>query len=124
MKFEQAFWNRENLSMRSNLRGFENALPVFLFVTGPTGQITGWDIIVGSALHTFISTTNLEDFPTANDEGIIVGPHTGSFGFNQDQPGVWENRTAVTDSGSTLLVLTLTLMALGVAAQQFKRAAA
>ena len=95
----------------------------FLFVTGPTGQITGWDITVGSELHSFISTTNIEGFSTI-DIGIEVNSQGGSFAFNQDQPGGWENRTAAADSGSTLSMLTLTLMALGVAARQFKRAAA
>ena len=94
----------------------------FLFVTGPTGQITGWDIEVDRELHTFISTTNIADFQTI-DIGISVGISQGSFAFNQDQPGRWENRSAVTDSGSTLSMLTLTLMALGLVARRFQRAA-
>jgi hypothetical protein len=41
-----------------------------------------------------------------------------------DRPGRWEIVSPVADTGSTLTIMTLALTALGVAARQFKRAAA
>ena len=43
--------------------------------------------------------------------------------INYDQPGVWR-AGHVADTGSTLSLMTLTLMALGLVARRFKRAAA
>ena len=42
------------------------------------------------------------------------------FGNNLQSPGGWR---VVADTGSTLLLRTLTLMALGLVARRFKRAA-
>jgi len=46
------------------------------------------------------------------------------FGANFDSPGTWTTVGAVANTGYTLSLMTLTLMALGVAARLFKRAAA
>jgi hypothetical protein len=51
-------------------------------------------------------------------------PNDHYDGSNAFQPGGWVIRSAVADTGSTLSMMTLTLMALGVAARRFKRAAA
>jgi len=57
------------------------------------------------------------------DGGVIDDP--SSAASNHDTPGTWTTVTPqVPDTGSTLSLMTLTLMALGVAARQFKRAAA
>ena len=53
----------------------------------------------------------------------IPGPRR-SFGDNFDTPGVWTPCTPVPDAGSTLSLMTLTLMALGLVARRFQRAAA
>ena len=44
-------------------------------------------------------------------------------GFNNDSPGVWSVNASVPDAGSTLSMMTLTLMALGLVARRFQRAA-
>jgi hypothetical protein len=46
------------------------------------------------------------------------------FGLNGHHPGVWQTVSAVADTGSTLTLMTLTLMALGLVARPFQRAAA
>jgi hypothetical protein len=58
--------------------------------------------------------------PGIHDQGAT---ETG-FGANFASPGTWTTVGAVADTGSTLSLMTLTLMALGVAARRFKRAAA
>ena len=55
------------------------------------------------------------------DFGFI--PPGDAIGGNFDTPGHWEIG-AVPDAASTLSLLSLSLTALGVAARQFKRAAA
>jgi len=57
------------------------------------------------------------DISDAGEMGVL------GFGFNRLSPGEWTVRP-VADTGSTLSLITLTLMALGVAARQFKQAAA
>jgi hypothetical protein len=59
------------------------------------------------------------------DFGVIFEPNPEhGFGAILGHPGGWVIRSAVADTGSTLSLMTLTLTALGVAARQFKRAAA
>ena len=94
----------------------------FGFATGPTGAITGWGIVVaigedeGSAE---IFTVNSPGF--VGDAGTTV---LGSFfGFNNNDPGTWSVRSQVADAGSTLSLMTLTLMALGLLTRRFQRAA-
>jgi len=95
-----------------------NVTLMFQFVTGPAGAITGWFVSVQIATG-FIRTTNFL-VPGIHDQG---GTETG-FGVNFDSPGTWTTVGAVADTGSTLSLMTLTLMALGVAARRFKRAPA
>jgi hypothetical protein len=78
----------------------------FLFATGPTGAIVDWSIIIG-ADPSFRITTNI-----FSDQGTVLD----STGFNSNNPGAWVNVTSVPDTGSSLSLMTLTLMALGVAA--------
>jgi hypothetical protein len=96
-----------------------------IVTTGPTGQIIGWTIALfqesDGRLTGFIGTTT---GPGAIvDSGSVLSPEPG-FGVNEGQPGSWLIVTAVADTGSTLSMMTLILMALGVAARRFKRAAA
>ena len=93
----------------------------FQFETGPTGAITAWQIVLDTAngsLGTFI----IPQLALAEDFGILF-PFRG-FGFNTSTPGTWSTRTSVAEAGSTLSLMTLTLMALGLVARRFQRAAA
>jgi len=78
--------------------------------TGAAGQITIWNLQVVVQFSGSIATFSQSDFGTG----------TGGFGLNFGEPGTW---TTVADTGSTLSLMTLTFMALGLAARQFKRAA-
>ena len=91
-------------------------MSLFEFATGPTGAITGWDVAVTITIGTA--------FITLND--ITIGDaveSAGGSGLNS-KPGTWVITGAVPDSGSTLSLMTLTLMALGLVARRFQRAAA
>jgi hypothetical protein len=91
----------------------------FFFGTGPTGAITSWSVLVLVGA----GGINSQNFtPTVFDAGII--DLLTNFGTNNDSPGVWSIQGQVPDTGSTLSLMTLTLMALGLAARRFKRAAA
>ena len=92
----------------------------FQFATGPTGMILNWDIRVFGAPGFRIFTINTPDF--IEDVASVATP--GATPFNQNNPGTWTTVGAVSDTGSTLSLMTLTLMALGVVTWQFKRAAA
>ena len=92
---------------------------LFQFATGPTGAITQWNIgikVTGGG----IGTTDATGF-TTRDTGATSAT---SFGSNNSSPGTWSSVGGVADTGSTLFLMTVTLMALGVAAWRFKRAAA
>jgi hypothetical protein len=97
----------------------QNALQYQMsFATGPTGNITQWliNVDVGSLI-----------IVTHNEPGIIqqdFGTNGDGSGQIRDNPGTWTTGGIVPDTGSTIILMTLTLMALGVAARQFKRAAA
>jgi hypothetical protein len=98
-------------------------LVFFAFGTGPTGRIYYWEAEVVTADNSSISTW--DTFDVVFDSAHYLTPNQEpGFGFNEQQPGVWEMRSAVADTGSTLSIMTLTLMALGLVARQFKRAAA
>ena len=57
--------------------------------------------------------------------GVIFEPNPEhGFGAILGHPGGWVILSAVADTGSTLLLMTLTFMALGIAARRFKWAAA
>ena len=93
-----------------------NVTSIFQFVTGPAGTITGWFVSVELATGFIRTTTFL--VPGIHDQGAN---ETG-FGVNFDSPGTWTTVGAVADTGSTLSLMTLTLMALGLVAQRFQRA--
>jgi hypothetical protein len=106
-----------------------NANPgsIFEFGTGPTGAITGWGIAVdtGAVLPPDSIGTFLNPFSPqgAFDRGHLAGFSTPT-GQVSDNPGVWTTVSAVSDTGSTLALLFLSLTALGVATRPLKRAAA
>ena len=95
------------------------------FATGPTGAIIAWNVVV-EGLNDLGS---LGQIGTRNTVVLLVQ----DFGFlealtirglNHDNPGTWTTVGNVSDTGSTLSLMTLTLMALGLVARQFKRRAA
>jgi hypothetical protein len=95
----------------------------FEFETGPTGAITGWEV----GLFVPVLTGNIQtfgNFPFSIPHSFDAGAGPLSSGANQDAPGTWSTRTTVPDTGSTLSLMTLALMALGLVARPFKRAAA
>jgi hypothetical protein len=106
-------------------------LDTFQFGTNAAGQITSWqisvDIGVIGAITNFILNLNLEDpqDPHTHDTGGIL-ENGGQFaeGTTFRMPGVWSRGIATPDTGSTLSLMTLTLMALGLVARRFQRAAA
>ena len=92
----------------------------FILATGPSGLPTTWTIIV-SVLGGSIFTEN-EAF-IVQDAGGITAPFPGFVGLVRDNPGTWTIVGQVPDTGSTLSLMTLTLMALGLVARRFQRAA-
>jgi hypothetical protein len=95
----------------------------FFFATNARGEITLWDVtaqILGTLPHMGIDTHNGGNPHAPPHDFGFVGPTAGQ---NSRMPGVWSGRS-VPDAGSTLSLMTLTLMALGVATRQFKRASA
>jgi hypothetical protein len=90
----------------------------FQFATGPSGSITNW-VISTSATGAVIQTRST---PNATIDLAEIFSPTFGFAENIDTPGRWSS--AVPDAGSSLALLSQSLTALGVAARQFKRAAA
>src|SRR5262252_1133614 len=90
---------------------------LFSFTTGPTGNITGWNVDVSSLAGSI--QTEHQGITTA-DEAAIFGIAAAN---NIGTPGTWV-RAAVPDAGSSLALVSLSLIALAGAARQFKRAAA
>ena len=94
----------------------------FFFQTGPAGEITAWFFDanfqrgVGGPFSDIQSSTQ-RTFPV-----LDVGSIGARFGAAVDDPGTWAV-AATPDTGSTLSLMTLTLMALGLVARRFKRAA-
>jgi hypothetical protein len=99
----------------------DNITNIF-FATGPTAAITAWHVAVGdgSVGATSLIATQYDPPALTFDEAVTS---TGS-GENRDSPGRWEQVVGFPEAGSTLSLMTLTLMALGVAARRFKRAVA
>ena len=98
----------------------------FLFATDASGAISMWRAVVETIYNDFttgaIVTNN--DPTDIHDSGILIpigGPFV--FGANERLPGGWSGPISAPDTGSTLSMLTLTLMALGLVAQRFQRAA-
>jgi hypothetical protein len=101
-----------------------NALgaPSFSFGTGPTGAITVWLVDLSGPLGSIDTVGG--DSLSPGDIGTFALP-TGKVAGTNDTAGTWTTLTAqVPDTGSTLSLMTLTLMALGLAARRFQRAAA
>jgi len=91
----------------------------FQFQTNALGEITNWHVDVNAPRHVnFINT----DHTFGGLDGVRAEGH--GLAFNQDSPGEWTQATATPDAGSTLSLMTLTLMALGLVARRFQRAAA
>jgi hypothetical protein len=93
----------------------------FVLMTGPAGAIINWSFtVVASGGNNFIFGT-LVDHNTTGDGGVQIDVGAGFGG----RPGRWTTVVSIPDTGSTLSLMTLTLMALGVAARRrLKRAAA
>ena len=113
-----AFTFSDGVQTLTNLTPSVSSL--FRFATGPAGAISAWRINVGIPISvTSIATVSAGG--TVGDEGAL---DPVNFGSNFDAPGEWTTVAFVPDTGSTLSLMTLTLMALGLAARRFKRAAA
>jgi hypothetical protein len=98
-----------------------NGIPIeFVFSTDASGFITNWHVDVLTIFGSFgvIDTVN-STAGSISDAGVFGL----SNGFNMHRPGEWTVRPVVSDTGSTLSLLTLTLMALGLVTRRFQRAA-
>ena len=93
----------------------------FAFATGPTGAITLWNVAVETSAQSNLLTIR-DGFEEPTDSGQIS---FNDRGWNISAPGQWTTLPAgtVADAGSTLSLMTLTLMALGLVARRFQRAA-
>ena len=110
-----AFTLSDGVQTMTNLN---SKLPLFQFATGPTGEITEWSFIAHlGSLGNFIVSDN---FDGIRDRGHLENGDTGVT----ELLGTWATVGSVADTGATLSLMTLTLMALGLVARQFKRAAA
>ena len=99
----------------------------FIFVTNAPGEITLWEVTtrVNDATDAFIDTIHEANQPITEDRAAPNFHSLGvASGFNFNSPGVWTQANAMPDAGSTLSLMTLTLMALGVATRRLKQAAA
>jgi hypothetical protein len=110
-----AFTLSDGVQTMTNLNSLNS---FFSFATGPTGEITEWGFIAHTGSVMFIASDN-----SSNEGTLDRGVESGARG-ETSLPGTWATVGSVADTGSTLSLMTLTLMALGVAARQFKRAAA
>jgi hypothetical protein len=91
----------------------------FRFATNARGEINFWLVEVDLFQSSIVTFHGGTFDPRNGDLG-----HTGEgFGSNRDTPGVWSHGNATPDAGSTLSLMTLTLMALGLVARRFQRAA-
>ena len=98
---------------------FSNSHPnpiAFSFATNANGEIISWVVEVDGRGSIFTFNEVLH----ASDGAHISG---GVVSRNRDDPGVWSQGNATPDAGSTLSLMTLTLMALGLVARRFQRAA-
>ena len=88
----------------------------FFFQTGPTGAIIGW------VVNGFVPGGHVASLGSAG-LGADEGESIDGRGLNSNQPGTWAMVGVVPDTGSTLSLMTLTLMALGLVARRFQRPA-
>jgi len=92
----------------------------FVFSTDASGFITDWHVDV-SSIFSFAGIDTINNPPgDISDAGLLPD---GSNGFNRLSPGEWTVLPPVADTGSTLSLMTLTFMALGLVARRFQRAA-
>ena len=112
----RAFTLFDGVQTITQINGFSNE---FVFSTDASGFITNWHLDVGNAFGG-IDTVNNTVTGSISDAGEI--DFVGN-GFNMHRPGEWTGGPLVSDTGSTLSLMTLTLMALGLVAQRFQRAA-
>jgi hypothetical protein len=112
-----AFTLSDGVQTISNLNAADR---FFQFATGATGEITFWTLFISGGLDNFIATDLNGGLD--GDTGLVGGGE--GIGQNVSNPGSWRVLPALPDAGSTVSLMTLTLMALGVATRQFKRAAA
>jgi hypothetical protein len=89
----------------------------FRFATNGSGEIIFWDLEVDFASSSILT----RDVPA---NVVDLGHTADGLARNTDIPGVWSQGIATPDAGSTLSLMTLTLMALGLVARRFQRAAA
>jgi hypothetical protein len=120
-----AFTLSDGVQTITNLTpGLFNA--AFSVETGGAGQIRFWIMEVtfgGHGIGPYIVSDGTGDPDNTFDAGSDDTFHE-SYGVNNGAPGRWATVGGVADTGSTLSLMTLTLMALAVAARQFNRAAA
>ena len=98
---------------------------LFSFTTGPTGQISDWVVWVFTgrpSLQLGVITQTLPSNDVADAGAILIGPDSIAVGGNVFTPGTW-TRSVAPDAGSSLALLSLSLMALGLVARRFQRAA-
>jgi hypothetical protein len=96
----------------------------FTFQTGAAGEITAW--VAQAFSNSGLQSIATLFAPAGNFDSAAIGfdPQIGLISAsNEGEPGTW-SRASVPDAASTLSLLFLSLTALGVAARQFKRAAA
>ena len=96
---------------------------LFKVATGPAGGVTRWEIRAGDSDEgRLIQTIKLFRGETPTDSGWVNHALISSAN-NSQAPGTWTRAPSVADYGSTISIMTLTLMALGVVARRFQRAA-
>ena len=96
---------------------------IFQFATDATADITDWEVVVKAGEFPAIGTFHNAPLPQPATSDI-AGHAPGVFATNSDNPGEWSVHASAPDAGSTLSLMTLTLMALGLVARRFQRAAA
>ena len=94
----------------------------FEFATDSNGLILSWILIVQGGTDGDPRSVATQRIPLRT---VDIGSQILDDGFGEidNDPGVWRVRPTVPDSGSTLSLMTLTLMALGLVARWFQRAA-
>jgi len=88
----------------------------FEFATNASGEINLWNVGVG------VGETAIVTFQVGSGRNSDFGDNPSGFG-RSDTPGEWSQGIVTPDAGSTLSLMTLTLMALGLVARRFQRAA-
>jgi hypothetical protein len=119
-----AFTLSDGVQTLSNLDN--GVVATFLFGTDASGAIVEWAVAVGVIDGTTLRNITTNESPPGGhfDEGTFFTPHQGrELGFNSLSPGVWSATSAVPDAESTLSLMALTLVALGLVTRQFQRVA-